>query len=176
MFGGRLGNYQPGTKYPAIGVGVIILRQNKVLLGRRKGPRKGRDNGEYGLPGGLLEKNESFEMCAKREVFEETGLEDILVCPFTILRWNNDTNYFVDVIFYAESNVGNPIAREVDRVDTWEWFGLDNLPSPIYLPTKLALNRFISNRKFCKLSILLRKFIYPKKIILFEDSQYVPKE
>ncbi|MBO0992222.1 NUDIX hydrolase [Bacillus sp. SD088] len=48
---------------------IVLNKQNKVLLQQRKYPY-----GVWGLPGGLMELGESTEECARREVWEETGL------------------------------------------------------------------------------------------------------
>ena len=57
---------------PNVGVGVMILKDEKVLLGKRKGSHGA---GEYAFPGGHLEYLESFSTCAQREVMEECGIE-----------------------------------------------------------------------------------------------------
>lgn len=57
---------------PRVGIGVMVIRDGKVLLGRRQGSHGA---GHYAWPGGHLEYMESFEECAKREVREETGIE-----------------------------------------------------------------------------------------------------
>src|SRR3989344_7046702 len=57
---------------PKIGIGVMIVKNGKVLLGKRRGSHGA---GEYAWPGGHMEYMESFEGCAKREVQEETGME-----------------------------------------------------------------------------------------------------
>lgn len=51
-----------------IGSNVIIEKNGKILLQQRA-------NGNWGLPGGLMEFGETLEYTAEREVFEETNLE-----------------------------------------------------------------------------------------------------
>ena len=51
-------------KKPKVGVGVMILKDGEILLGKRKGSH---GEGEYAFPGGHLEYMESFSDCAKRE-------------------------------------------------------------------------------------------------------------
>jgi 8-oxo-dGTP pyrophosphatase MutT (NUDIX family) len=51
-----------------VGSGVLLVREDTVLLQRRK------DNGLWGIPGGSLEPGESFEEAAIRETYEEVGL------------------------------------------------------------------------------------------------------
>jgi 8-oxo-dGTP diphosphatase len=53
-------------------LGVMIVKDGKMLLGKRKGKHV---PGVYAWPGGRMELDESFEECAKREVMEETGME-----------------------------------------------------------------------------------------------------
>ena len=57
---------------PLIGVGVVVWRDDKVLLIRRgKPPRQG----QWSLPGGLQKLGETVFETARREVMEETGVE-----------------------------------------------------------------------------------------------------
>jgi ADP-ribose pyrophosphatase YjhB (NUDIX family) len=48
---------------------VIVNEKRQILLQKR------RDNLKWGLPGGLMELDESIEECAIREVKEETNLD-----------------------------------------------------------------------------------------------------
>ena len=53
------------------GVGVLVVRDEKVLLGRRTSPH---GHGTWAPPGGKAEPGESNEETARRELLEETGL------------------------------------------------------------------------------------------------------
>lgn len=57
---------------PLIGVGVVVFKEDRVLLIRRgKPPREG----QWSLPGGRQRLGERIEEAAAREVREEAGLE-----------------------------------------------------------------------------------------------------
>jgi ADP-ribose pyrophosphatase YjhB (NUDIX family) len=51
-----------------VGAGVIVLREEAVLLQKRC------ESGAWALPGGAKELGESLEDTARRELLEETGL------------------------------------------------------------------------------------------------------
>lgn len=56
---------------PMVGVGVVVLKQDSVLLIRRgKAPRRG----EWSIPGGLQEIGETVFAAGAREVMEETNV------------------------------------------------------------------------------------------------------
>jgi 8-oxo-dGTP diphosphatase len=57
---------------PLLGVGAIIVRDEQVLLVRRSNPPM---QGEWSIPGGLVETGETTREAIIREVREETGLE-----------------------------------------------------------------------------------------------------
>lgn len=57
---------------PVVGIGAIIIHDNRILLIRRgHAPMKG----EWSLPGGALETGETLEQGVRREALEETGLQ-----------------------------------------------------------------------------------------------------
>jgi len=56
---------------PLVGVGAIIIEQDRVLLVKRGHPPLA---GEWSIPGGVLELGETVRQAAVREAIEETGL------------------------------------------------------------------------------------------------------
>ncbi|MHA1509231.1 MAG: NUDIX hydrolase [Promethearchaeota archaeon] len=56
---------------PLVGVGVMLTRDNSLLLVKRKFDP---DAGYWAIPGGHLDLGERTENAAEREAYEETGL------------------------------------------------------------------------------------------------------
>lgn len=121
------------NKEVRVGVGVIIWRNNRILLGQRIGSHGAET---WATPGGHLEVGESIEECAQREVLEETGL---VVNSFTKLGFTNDIfeeekKHYVTLFVAASSDAGEPQVTEPDKCRQWKWCKLDELPEPLFLP------------------------------------------
>ncbi len=122
---------------PAIGVGAIIQRNGKVLLGLRKGAH---GDGCWQFPGGHLEYGESVEGCACREVLEETGLilTHTRTGPFTNDVFEDEGKHYVTLFVQGKAE-GEPRLMEPDKCLEWGWFDWSQLPKPLFLPVKNLL-------------------------------------
>ncbi|MBO5441920.1 MAG: NUDIX domain-containing protein [Alphaproteobacteria bacterium] len=118
-----------------IGVGVYIFNNhNQLLLGLRKSPHA---KGTWCPPGGHMEYGETNEQAAIRETKEETGLQ-LLPQDITLKGVTNDfypesQKHYITLHLYCKHYKGTPIVTEPDKCVCWEWFDLDNLPSPLML-------------------------------------------
>lgn len=121
-------------KKPSIGVGVVVINDGKVLLGKRKGAH---GVGDWSFAGGHLELKESVEECAKRELEEETGLKalSLKLGPWTEDVIENDKHY-VTLFVFVNAFEGEPKLLEPNKCEGWKWFDWKNLPSPLFLPIK----------------------------------------
>jgi 8-oxo-dGTP diphosphatase len=100
---------------PRVGVGVIVLHNGLVLLGKRIGSHGA---GTWAPPGGHLEFRESVEQCASREVLEETGLhiESVAPGPFTNDVFAPENKHYVTLFVVATSTSGEPTAARANKV------------------------------------------------------------
>ncbi len=121
---------------PKVGVGVMLLKNGKVLMTKRKGAH---GEGEFAFPGGHLEFGESFADCARRETMEEAGIK-IKNIQFQYLA--NVTKYtgkhYVHIGLTADWASGEPKNLEPDRSEGWAWYSLDNLPKPLFEMCRLS--------------------------------------
>lgn len=118
---------------PQVGVGVIVLRDRKVLLGLRRGSHGA---GTWALPGGHLEFGESVEACAARETLEETGLvvEQFRPGPFTNDVMVAEDKHYVTLFVVAQVATGEVQLREPQKCERWAWFDWSGLPEPLFQP------------------------------------------
>ena len=123
---------------PKVGVGVIIRRSSRVLLGRRKGTH---GSGTWQFPGGHLHYGESVEECARRELREETGLllEEVHLGPYTNDIFDEANCHYVTLYAVGDSLTGDAELREPDKCEEWAWFEWSCLPRPLFLPIKNLL-------------------------------------
>ncbi len=118
---------------PKVGLGIIVVRNGKVLIGKRIGSH---GSETWQLAGGHLEKFETWQECAAREVMEETGLT-ITTSRFVgvtndIMREEN--RHYITLFVQADCPSGEPIVCEPDKCRGWQWFIWEELPSPLFLP------------------------------------------
>lgn len=127
--------------FPRVGVGVLVVRDGMILLGKRCGLHM---PGFYAAPGGHLEFDESFAECARREVLEETGLRASSVRFLTIGNYRFDSKHYVDVDMLAECSVGEPEAMEPEKCAEWKWYDRANLPSPLFIVTRRMIEAYVN--------------------------------
>ena len=123
-----------------IGIGIIIRKSGKVLLGLRIGSHGANT---WSFPGGHLEPDEAPEATAKREALEETGLEVDHLSPagFTYDHFDeNNTNYLT--LFYScEWTHGEPQIMEKDKCLEWRWVDPADMPKPLFKPVESLMKQ-----------------------------------
>ncbi|HLR02678.1 MAG TPA: NUDIX hydrolase [Virgibacillus sp.] len=110
---------------------IIVSAHNEILLQKRH-------NGNWGLPGGLMDLGESFEDVAKREVLEETGL---VVKNLKLLNVYSGSNYYLKVsngdelysataVYYTNDYTGDMTINYSESQDM-RYFAISHLPNEL---------------------------------------------
>lgn len=119
---------------PGVGISVIVIKDNKVLLGKRKGSH---GEGKWGFPGGHLELFEDYKTCILREIEEETGLDIELIDAVPNAVTNDffpEGKHYITLFLRARWVSGIPDFKEKNKCENWEWFSWENLPDNLFMP------------------------------------------
>lgn len=112
-----------------VGCGIILEKDGTILLQHRT------DEDNWCIPGGIMEIGETFEQTAKRETYEETGLEVKELELFGIYSGekclveypNKDKMFSVQVIFKS-TNFRGTIKQQGAETRSHQFFAKENLP------------------------------------------------
>ena len=124
---------------PKVGVGVLVLKDGKALLLKRKGAH---GEGSWCYPGGHVEFGESFLDTAIREVKEESGL-DVDNPRFLCITndfFEKENKHYITIMVAADYVSGDAEIMEKDKCTDIGWFNLDNIPQPLFWPVRNMLN------------------------------------
>lgn len=132
---------------PGVGVGVMIIKENKILLGLRspdkiKASSELQGQGTWTMPGGKVEFMEKLVDAAKRELEEETSLKATKLDLLCISDDMTDTAHYVTVGFIAKDYIGEVKAMEPETILEWRWFDLNDLPSNLYKPSLKCIEKY----------------------------------
>jgi ADP-ribose pyrophosphatase len=134
---------------PWVGVGVIVLRDGRVLLVQR-GREPGR--GLWALPGGMVDLGETMRQAAAREAFEETGLRvevgDVFWVADAIVRDDDGRVRYHHAIvdFLATAPDGDPACAD-DALDV-RWVGPDDVAALALTPSMWPLVERLFGRSY----------------------------
>ncbi len=125
-------------------VGGIILRNNKVLLTKRKVKI---EKGKWCLPGGHIEIGESAEEAIKREIKEETGL-DVKKVKFLFYQdeFIKKLDWSAVVLVFLVEAKGK--LKENAEVSEFRFFSKSEIEKMnLAFKNKEILNKFLRNKK-----------------------------
>ena len=120
-------------KSPKVGIGVMVIKEGKMLLGKRKNAH---GEGTWSYPGGHLEFGESWEACSQREVMEETGLEikNLRFGMVTNDVFEKEHKHYITIFIVADFDAGDLTLMEPHKCEQWDWFEWGQFPEPLFLP------------------------------------------
>lgn len=156
---------------PLTGTGVMIFKDQKILLGKRKGSHGA---GEWAFPGGHLELGESFEEGVYKELEEETGIQIkdltfLSAVNVTYYMHENPHKHYIHFGFYASWVAGEPEVKEQKKCEEWRWFSMGELPEPLFQMVKVMIHSLFKGVQFYDRDEAL------KVIETFDIKNYIKK-
>lgn len=125
---------------------LLLIKDNQILLSRRY--NTGFHDGEYSLPAGHLDGNETLIEAMVREIKEEIGVKlnpkDLKLVHVMHRKEPNEER--INFFFRAEKWEGKAQILEPHKCDGLRWFELNNLPDNIIPYIKQAINSFLDNK------------------------------
>ena len=130
---------------PILMVGAAILivdDKNHLLLMKRT------DSGCWGPPGGGTELGEVVEEAARREAFEETGLQvgemslfGVFSGPELYYKYPNGDEVYNVTVVYLSRNATGEICLNEEHTE-WRWFSPANVPENLSPPIKPVIEKY----------------------------------
>ena len=120
---------------------VIIEFNDGIILIKRKNPPYG-----WAIPGGFVDKDESIEVAAIREMKEETGLDLEGLCQFHVYSrpGRDPRGHTISVVFAAKGKGGPKAGDDAAEVGV---FSRDNLPEDIAFDHREVLEEYFKIKK-----------------------------
>ena len=116
---------------PALTVDIVLIKDGydgpEILLIQRNHPPFA---GQWALPGGFVDENEPPEAAARRELFEETGLEPVALQQFGAFGdpGRDPRGWTVSIAFWTRITDDSRLHAGDDAGDA-RWWPLDDLPA-----------------------------------------------
>ena len=128
-------------------VHLFFIRENKILLARRF--NTGYRDGEYSVPAGHLDGNETVRAAAAREAEEEIGVRieagDI---HFSSVMHRIEGDERVDFFVHVTKWEGEPFNAEPDKCNGLSWVDMDDLPKNIIPYVRRAIANHLNGITF----------------------------
>jgi len=128
-----------------VAVYFILIKDDEVLLLKRS--NTGWQDGNYGLPAGHLEKDETILSGILREVKEEIGL-DLKEDDIRFVHVMHRVSSHMDVFFEATFNGDEPVNNEPEKCEHIRWFKTGELPENMVPSVRFAINNYINSVSF----------------------------
>jgi ADP-ribose pyrophosphatase YjhB (NUDIX family) len=133
------------SKTPGISVDILVVQDNKVLLGLMTEQWNYNGRQVYGVPGRDIHFGEKMGDTIKRNITEEFGCG---VISYRIISVNANyalSNHFIGIGAVAEID-GEPKVSFPEDWVRWEWFDADQIPDNLFPPTRNLIDSYLQHK------------------------------
>ena len=134
------------ARFP-VTVHLLFFREDQILLLRRF--NTGYRDGEYSVPAGHLDGNETVIAAAGREAEEEVGVQIASSeIAFSSVMHRNEDDERVDFFVHVRDWGGEPVNSEPDKCDELRWTDVHELPLNTIPYVRQGIHNHLNQVKF----------------------------
>lgn len=130
---------------PKINVDILVIRDNKILLGLLTSKWEYKGKQVYGVPGRDIIFGESIGTTVKRDLKKDLGSKVIDYKIFCVNANYALKNHYIGIGVIAHIN-DEPKNLMPEDWEKWEWFDKNNLPKNLFPATKNLIESFLTNK------------------------------
>lgn len=130
---------------PHVSIDVLVIRDNKILLGLMTEQWNYEGKQVYGVPGRDIHFNEKIGETLNRNIKEEFNCK---VINYEIIGVNANYalgNHYIGIAIVAQID-GEPKVLLPDDWVKWEWFEKDAIPNNLFPATKNLIDSYLQNK------------------------------
>lgn len=129
-----------------VDVHLVLLRDGCILMGERRNTEFA--SGQFHVPAGRLEMDETIVDGLIREALEETGItirsDDVDLAHVMHFRGKSDR---LSIFFTVRRWVGDIENREPDKCAGWSWISVDALPTNTVPYARKAIAEIVAGKR-----------------------------
>ncbi len=133
------------NKFPRVNIDILVINNNKILLGllTKNWLYKGKQ--VYGAPGRDIRFGEKIGDTVRRNIKEEFGCK---VKKYKIISVNANYalgNHYIGIGVIAEL-AGKPKLLIPEDWEKWEWFAKDKIPKNLFPPAQNLIKSYFTKK------------------------------
>jgi ADP-ribose pyrophosphatase YjhB (NUDIX family) len=132
-------------KTPGVSVDILIIRNEKILLGLMTEKWNYEERQVYGVPGRDIRFRESIGDTVKRNIREEFNCD---VTSYEVISVNANYalgGHYIGIGVRADID-GDPIVRLPEDWVSWDWFDQHKVPDNLFPATRNLIDSYINHR------------------------------
>jgi len=132
-------------KIPRVNVDILVIKDNKILLGLLSNKWLYKGKQVYGVPGRDIFFGEKIGTAVKRNIKEEFNCN---VTRYKIICVNSNyalKNHYIGIGVIVEIDGEVKNLKPVDW-DSWEWFDKNEIPKNLFPPAKNLLDSYFGDK------------------------------
>lgn len=135
-------------KTPRVNIDILIIKNNKILLGLLTKNWLYKGIQVYGVPGRDINFRERIGECVRRNIKEEL---DCTVISYKIISVNANYalgNHYIGIGIIAKINGNINLHKPIKSADweKWEWFNINKVPNNLFPATKNLVECYLQKK------------------------------